>query len=242
MRQSTISQHIKRLEGTLQRPFAGRADTHSVALTPDGDAMVDFAHAILDGNERMGTLLFAAPSCAPHPPGASRRISVLSGLPDVLAALRSRHSSVDLELVVGLSGITLRAVRRRELDVGLRQAPAGDARGRVAWRRQLVWVGPTGHPAGTRSGPLPLFCSCFSRSPSVTRALALDAVERGKRSLAHRLHQRSLSGIHGRHHRRAGRRGALGAAHPGRSDSVARLSVPAGAGPGGIRGYRPGRP
>ncbi len=190
VRQSTISQHIKRLEGTLQRHLLAR-DTHSVALTPDGDAMVDFAHAILDGNERMERYFAGSELRGRIRLGVSEDF-VLSGLPDVLAAFAQRHSSVDLELVVGLSGILYERFDAGELDVVFAKRRTGDARGRVAWREQLVWVGPPGiRPDPQRPLPLVLF-----PPPSVTRALALDAVERGKRSWRIACTSGSLSGIH----------------------------------------------
>jgi DNA-binding transcriptional LysR family regulator len=43
LRQSTVSQHIRRL-------FV--RDTHSVTLTADGEAMLALAHGILEANER----------------------------------------------------------------------------------------------------------------------------------------------------------------------------------------------
>src|ERR1700733_12168031 len=102
VRQSTVSQHVKRLEAVLKRHLLAR-DTHSVALTPDGDAMVDFAHTILDGNERMERHFAGSELRGRIRFGVSEDF-VLSGLPDVLLAFAQRHGSVDLELVVGLSG------------------------------------------------------------------------------------------------------------------------------------------
>ncbi|MFD0487632.1 LysR family transcriptional regulator [Saccharopolyspora spinosporotrichia] len=51
VRQSTVSQHVRKLEQLTSRPLFTR-DTHSVALTPDGEAMVGFARSILEANER----------------------------------------------------------------------------------------------------------------------------------------------------------------------------------------------
>jgi DNA-binding transcriptional LysR family regulator len=48
--QPAISQHIRRLEEQLGRRLFVR-DTHSVHLTPDGEAMVAFADNILDAND-----------------------------------------------------------------------------------------------------------------------------------------------------------------------------------------------
>jgi len=190
VRQSTISQHIKRLEGSLQRHLLAR-DTHSVALTPDGDAMVDFARTILEGNERMERYFAGSELRGRIRLGVSEDF-VLSGLPDVLLAFAQRHSSVDLELVVGLSGGLYERFDAGDLDVIFVKRRTGDTRGQAAWREQLVWVGRPGiRPDPQRPLPLVLF-----PPPSITRALAIDAVERSRRSWRIACTSGSLSGIH----------------------------------------------
>src|SRR5215469_3153129 len=51
LRQSTVSQHIRRLEEAAGRRLFVR-DTHTVTLTADGQAMVALARGILEANER----------------------------------------------------------------------------------------------------------------------------------------------------------------------------------------------
>jgi DNA-binding transcriptional LysR family regulator len=51
LRQSTVSQHIRKLEDEAGRRLFVR-DTHSVAMTADGEAMIEFARSILAANER----------------------------------------------------------------------------------------------------------------------------------------------------------------------------------------------
>lgn len=51
LRQSTVSQHVRRLEEAAGRTLFTR-DTHSVELTEDGEAMLGFARTILQANER----------------------------------------------------------------------------------------------------------------------------------------------------------------------------------------------
>ena len=51
IRQPTVSQHIRRLEQQVGRTLVQR-DTHSVALTADGEAMVGFARNILGACEQ----------------------------------------------------------------------------------------------------------------------------------------------------------------------------------------------
>jgi DNA-binding transcriptional LysR family regulator len=51
LRQSTVSQHVRKLEEQAGRRLFTR-DTHSVTTTADGEAMVEFARGILAANER----------------------------------------------------------------------------------------------------------------------------------------------------------------------------------------------
>ena len=59
LRQSTVSQHVRKLEQSTGRPLFLR-DTHSVELTGDGEAMTGFARNILEAGER-ASAYFAGP-------------------------------------------------------------------------------------------------------------------------------------------------------------------------------------
>ncbi len=73
LRQSTISQHVRKLEEEAGRRLFVR-DTHSVVPTADGEAMEGFARSILEANERAGATL-PARNCAVGCGSARRRIS-----------------------------------------------------------------------------------------------------------------------------------------------------------------------
>jgi DNA-binding transcriptional LysR family regulator len=189
LRQSTVSQHIKRLEQALHRQLLAR-DTHAVAPTPDGDALVDFARQVLDANERIGRFFAGSELRGTIRFGASEDF-VQSGLDEVLAAFAQRHVSVDLELTVGLSGVLYERYDAGELDVIFVKRRRGDPRGQTAWREQLVWVGRPGIRPDPQL-PLPLV---LYPPPSITRALALDALERANRSWRVACTSGSLSGL-----------------------------------------------
>ena len=59
LRQSTVSQHVKRLEELLQRRLLAR-DTHSVLPTLDGDALIDRAREVLEANKRLRAVFTGA--------------------------------------------------------------------------------------------------------------------------------------------------------------------------------------
>jgi DNA-binding transcriptional LysR family regulator len=73
LQQSTVSQHIRKLEAAAGRRLFVR-DTHSVRLTADGEAMTRFAQSILDAGNRARPIS-PARACAAGCGSASRRIS-----------------------------------------------------------------------------------------------------------------------------------------------------------------------
>lgn len=189
LRQSTVSQHIKRLEEGLGRRLLAR-DTHAVAPTPDGDALLGFARQVLDAHERIDHFFTGSELRGRIRLGVSEDF-VLSSLQAVLAEFAERHAAVDLELTVGLSGLLYERFDAGELDVIFAKRRAGDTRGQVAWREQLVWIGRPGIRPDPRQ-PLPLL---LYPPPSITRGLALDALERAGRSWRLACTSGSLSGL-----------------------------------------------
>src|ERR1700742_1822233 len=98
LRQPTVSQHIRRLEEQVGRTLVLR-DTHSVALTADGEAMVGFARNIVAATEQ------AAAYFSGDRPSGGLRIGIaddlaLTRLPQILRDFRREHPLVDFELTV----------------------------------------------------------------------------------------------------------------------------------------------
>ncbi len=190
VRQSTVSQHVKHLEHAVQRALLAR-DTHAVAPTPDGDAMVDFARTVLEANGRL-TRFFSGSELRGRLRFGASEDFVMAGLEGVLAAFSQRHASVDLELTVGLSGVLYERYDAGDLDVIVAKRRHGDRRGQVAWRERLVWIGRPGiRPDPDLALPLLLY-----PPPSITRALALDALQRAGRSWRLACTSGSLSGLY----------------------------------------------
>jgi DNA-binding transcriptional LysR family regulator len=205
LRQSTVSQHIRRLEQQTARSLFAR-DTHSVALTPDGDALAGFARGVVEAHERLDRFLRGSPLRGRIRLGASEDFAY-SRLPEVLADFSRAHSGVDLELTVGLSGLLYQRFDAGELDVILVKRRGDDPRGALAWREPLAWVGRPGlRPDPAQPLPLVLF-----PPPSITRALCIEALERAGRAWRVACTSGSLSGL------RAAAMAGLGVtAHSGR--------------------------
>ncbi|MDB5360369.1 MAG: LysR-family transcriptional regulator [Rhodospirillales bacterium] len=189
LQQSTVSQHVRKLETLTGRRLFQR-DTHSVALTIDGDAMVDFARGILEANERAQRYFAGTELRGRLRFGASEDF-VLSRLPEVLREFRRRHPSVDLELTVGLSGQLYEKLDAGELDLLIAKRRAGDERGEVVWRERLVWAGADPwRPDPDRPLALILF-----PPPSITRTAVIEALERAGRSWRIACTSGSFSGL-----------------------------------------------
>ncbi len=172
--QSTVSQHIQRLESAVGRRLLAR-DTHKVVLTTDGEALLSHARAMLaieaqvqsqfKGQNLRGNLRL----------GVSEDF-VTSQLPAVLEDFVRSHPSVDLELTVALSGTLYEMQDNGEIDLVLAKRRLGDARGRLVYREPLVWLARD--PDHVLSGgPLPLIAF---PPPSVTRSIALEALGRSQ--------------------------------------------------------------
>lgn len=172
VRQSTVSQHVRKLEEVVSRQLFAR-DTHSVELTGDGEVMMGFARSILADHER-ALAYFAGPELRGRVRFGASEDFVLSRLPDILRSFRATHPLVDLELTVALSNVLYDRLRAGELDLVLGKRHPGERHGRVMWREQLVWTGAPDTSLSTDT-PVPLIAY---PPPSVTRARALDALRR----------------------------------------------------------------
>ncbi|MDI5967220.1 LysR family transcriptional regulator [Streptantibioticus silvisoli] len=169
--QSTVSQHVRRLEEAAGRQLFTR-DTHSVVLTEDGEAMLGFARTIQLANER-ATAYFTGSGLRGRLRFGASEDFVQTRLPEILEGFRRDHPEVDLELTVELSGTLHRQLADGRLDLVLGKRGRGETHGRLVWRDRLVWI------AGERlridpGRPIPLI---LYPPPSITRARALDVLE-----------------------------------------------------------------
>ncbi|MCC2276935.1 LysR substrate-binding domain-containing protein [Streptomyces morookaense] len=201
VRQSTVSQQVRRLEEAAGRQLFAR-DTHSVTLTEDGEAMLGFARTILEANERAAGWFAGTRLRGRLRFGASEDF-VLTRLPEILEAFRRDHPEVDLELTVELSGTLQRRLAAGRLDLVLAKRrpdhpghpddPRGpqEPAGRLVWRDQLVWIGSERLRLDPHR-PLPLV---VFPPPAVTRARALEVLEQHGRAWRVTCTSGSLNGL-----------------------------------------------
>jgi DNA-binding transcriptional LysR family regulator len=174
LRQSTVSQHVRRLEEAVGRQLFIR-DTRTVALTADGEALAGYAVEILaahqraenhfDGSEVAGRLRF----------GVTDDLA-LTALPRILRTFRQLNPRVDLELTVLQNEGLLRRIESGHLDVAfVKKSPDTPTLsiGQLVRRDRLVWVAAQ----GTRvegDGPVPLV---VYQAPSLSRSTAAQALQ-----------------------------------------------------------------
>ncbi|CDM59206.1 MULTISPECIES: LysR substrate-binding domain-containing protein [Rhizobium] len=172
--QSTVSQHIQRLESAVGRRLLAR-DTHKVLLTTDGEALLSHARAMLAIEAQVQSQFRGQKLRGNLRLGVSEDF-VTSQLPAVLEDFVRSHPSVDLELTVALSGTLYEMQDNGEIDLVLAKRRLGDARGRLVYREPLVWLARD--PEQVLSGG-PLSLIAFP-PPSVTRSIALEALGRSQ--------------------------------------------------------------
>jgi DNA-binding transcriptional LysR family regulator len=189
LQQSTVSQHIRRLEQAAGRRLFVR-DTHSVLLTADGEAMTGFARSILEANARARDYFEGSQIRGRVRFGTSEDF-VSSRLPEVLRAFVRRHALVDLELTVGLSARLYERLDAGDLDLVLAKRRTGDEGGTLVWRDRLAWIGAP----GARIDPAQPVPMILYTPPSLTRAMALEAMERDGRPWRIVCTSGSLSGL-----------------------------------------------
>ncbi len=174
--QSTISLQIKRLEDALGQRLLERTP-RSLHLTPEGEAVLNYAQKILDLNDEMVSLVIE-----PQMQG-----SIRLGMPEdfathnissILSRFVQAYPSVALEVTCDLTLNLLAGFRNGSFDIVLvkREQGAG-AQGVRVWREPLVWV--SGHHDFIASGgPLPLV---VSPEPCVYRKRAVAALNRARK-------------------------------------------------------------
>lgn len=189
LRQSTVSQHLRKLEDETGRRLFVR-DTHSVTTTADGEAMIEFARGILAANERAERYFAGSQLRGRLRFGASEDFAA-SLLPEVLREFVRTHPLVEFELTVGLSGELNEKLERGELDLVCGKRRPGDDRGRLVWGDRLAWVSGDLR----RLDPLTPVPLVLYSPPSITREIALAALERCGRPWRIVCTSGSLSGL-----------------------------------------------
>ncbi len=152
--------------------------------------MTSFARSILETNMRARDY-FADSQVRGRVRFGTSEDFVSSRLPDLLRDFVRRHALVDLELTVGLSAGLYEQLDAGELDLVLAKRRPGDDRGQLVWRDRLAWISAPGFRIDPAE-PVPLI---LFTPPSLTRTVALEALERDGRAWRIICSSGSLSGL-----------------------------------------------
>ncbi|HVW54436.1 MAG TPA: LysR substrate-binding domain-containing protein [Rhizobiaceae bacterium] len=174
LRQSTITQHIQRLEKTLQRHLVFR-DTHQVRLTAEGEALLAYARRILDLNDQAAALFGENRLRGRLRLGVSEDV-VANRLSQILEDFIRLYPSVDLELTVALSVVLNQMQELGELDLVLAKRRIGETHGRLLYREPLVWLARDPDAVLSRGDAVSLIAF---PPPSITRSVAQEALDGG---------------------------------------------------------------
>jgi DNA-binding transcriptional LysR family regulator len=187
--QSTVSQHIGKLEKGVGRPLLLR-DTRTVTLTADGEALVGFARTILAANEQAVAYFSGSGLTGRLRFGVSDDLA-LAPLPRVLRDFRRLYPKIDLELTVGQSVALHKRLESGHLDLAFVKHEAGDRSARVVRRDRLVWAAADGTQiAADRPVPLVVY-----QAPSLSRSLGVQALEAAGRRYRVTCTVRGVNGV-----------------------------------------------
>jgi DNA-binding transcriptional LysR family regulator len=153
---SAVSMQIKKLEDMLGRSLLAR-DSRSVALTRDGDLLLQHARRLLALN-REAVAAFISPDVAGEvrlgaPDDAAERF-----LPNMLRMLADSHPGITVNVVVESSRLLAGMVRAKTVDLSLVTCDIGaegTAGAEILFRERLVWATARGGIAAEKT-PLPI--------------------------------------------------------------------------------------
>jgi DNA-binding transcriptional LysR family regulator len=187
--QSTISQHIRRLELAAGRKLLAR-DTHTVTLTAEGGLMARFAKDIVEANQRACDYFSDRITRDRVRFGVSEDM-VMTGLPQILSDFLSANPMLSIELSVGLTDSLYNKLDSGRLDLVFAKRRPADDRGTVIWRERLTWLSSRNFQLRPdMPAPLVLY-----QSSSITGTLAVEALNRAGRPWYLACSSETLSGL-----------------------------------------------
>lgn len=187
--QPTVSQQVRRLEEAAKRQLVAR-DTRQVALTDNGDAMLGFARTILAAHDEAAAYFTGSAMRGRLRFGSADDLA-LTELPQILRDFRQLYPQINLELTVAQSGALTRRLHAGQLDLVFVRQESGAPEGRLVRRERLVWVSHRSLQLDP-AAPVPLIAY---QAPSLSRTMAIDALEASGRSWRITCNVREINGV-----------------------------------------------
>ncbi|QJU55541.1 LysR substrate-binding domain-containing protein [Herbiconiux sp. KACC 21604] len=193
--QPTVSQQVRKLEAAAGRILISR-DTRDLVLTDNGDAMAGFARTILAANAAASSYFRGSAMRGKLRFGAADDLAATQ-LPRILRHFRQLHPQINLELTVNQSLPLYRRLKSGHLDlIFIKQIPdahdgAIPETGTIVRRDTLVWMAEE-RTLLEPSEPVPLIAY---QAPSISRTLAIEALEAAGRTWRITCNTREVNGL-----------------------------------------------
>ncbi|MCQ9164754.1 MULTISPECIES: LysR substrate-binding domain-containing protein [unclassified Arthrobacter] len=187
--QPTVSQHVRKLEQAAGRVLVAR-DTRDVRLTDNGDAMAGFARTILAANDA-ATRYFSGAAMRGRLRFGTADDLAITGLPRILREFRQLYPQINLELTVSQSDQLHRRLKAGALDLVFVKWVSGAQEGEVVKQDTFAWVGLE-QTVLEPGAPVPVI---VYPAPSLSRKLALDALEQAGRTWRITCSTKQISGV-----------------------------------------------
>ncbi|MEZ2390589.1 LysR substrate-binding domain-containing protein [bacterium RCC_150] len=187
--QPTVSQHVRKLEAAAKRALVAR-DTREVRLTDNGDAMAGFARTILSAHDSAARYFSGSAMRGRLRFGTADDLAI-TGLPRILREFRQLYPQINLELTVSQSDQLYKRLNAGQLDLVFVKWVGEAKDGTVVRHDSFAWVGLE-QTALEPGSPVPLICY---PAPSVSRKLAIDALEAMGRTWRVTCSTRQIAGV-----------------------------------------------
>lgn len=170
--QSTVSQHVRRLEDILGCSLLER-DTRNISMTQKGEAAYRYAGQIMSLMDEAFTALSGPALNGTVRLGMSEDFAS-EGLTHALSNFLQRNPNVELHIATGMSGDLFRELDEGKYDLVFAKRVGNSRRGQVVRTERLYWcVGPHSPLKGTEA-VLPL---ALHPDPSVSRTRVLETLQ-----------------------------------------------------------------
>ncbi len=187
--QPTVSQHVRKLEQAAGRVLVTR-NTRELRLTDNGDAMAGFARTILSANDA-ATRYFSGAAMRGRLRFGTADDLAITGLPRILREFRQLYPQINLELTVSQSDQLHRRLKAGALDLVFVKWLSGAQEGEVVKTDTFDWVGLE-QTVLEPGDPVPVI---VYPAPSLSRKLALDALEDAGRTWRVTCTTKQISGV-----------------------------------------------
>jgi DNA-binding transcriptional LysR family regulator len=172
--QSAVSIQIQRLEQIVGKKVFKRT-SRSLALTPAGETLLDYARRILELNDESVRRIAEPPVSGEIRLGVTEYF-VPNELPKILAQFAAAYPGVHLEVRMGLSRDLREQLAKDELDAVIVRLGPRD-RHKAIWSEPQVWAARDGFEV-ERGAVLPL---ALLPAPCVLREHAIESMKRLRR-------------------------------------------------------------